>query len=57
MSDVLLEVKNLTRTFDVSLPWLNRVIEQLTRRFAEPLGGSGTWFPAGGRIAPPARAE
>lgn len=33
MSDVLLEVKNLTRTFDVSLPWLNRVIERQERQF------------------------
>lgn len=33
MSDVLVEVKNLTRVFDVSLPWLNRVIEREEKQF------------------------
>ncbi|MEQ8941384.1 MAG: ABC transporter ATP-binding protein [Roseitalea porphyridii] len=33
MSDVLVKVENLTRTFDVSMPWLNRVIERQERQF------------------------
>ncbi|WP_306119716.1 MULTISPECIES: oligopeptide/dipeptide ABC transporter ATP-binding protein [unclassified Roseitalea] len=33
MSDVLVEVKNLTRVFDVSVPWLNRVLERQERQF------------------------
>ena len=32
MSDALLEVKNLSRIFDVSKPWLNRVIEREDRQ-------------------------
>jgi peptide/nickel transport system ATP-binding protein len=28
MKDVLVNVENLTRIFDVSKPWLNRVIER-----------------------------
>ena len=33
MSDVLLSVKGLTRRFDVSKPWLNRVIEREDKQF------------------------
>ncbi|WP_071798180.1 ABC transporter ATP-binding protein [Natronohydrobacter thiooxidans] len=33
MSDVLLSVEGLTRRFDVSKPWLNRVIERDERQF------------------------
>ena len=33
MSDVLLSVEGLTRRFDVSKPWLNRVIEREERQF------------------------
>ncbi|KPQ07927.1 MAG: peptide/nickel transport system ATP-binding protein [Rhodobacteraceae bacterium HLUCCA12] len=33
MSDVLLKVEGLTRYFDVSKPWLNRVIEREDRQF------------------------
>ena len=32
MSDALLDVRNLTRIFDVSKPWLNRVIEREDRQ-------------------------
>ena len=32
MSQALIEVSNLTRRFDVSKPWLNRVIERAERR-------------------------
>ncbi len=33
MSDVLLKVEGLTRRFDVSKPWLNRVIEREDKQF------------------------
>ena len=33
MKDVLVEVNNLTRKFDVSKPWLNRVIEREEKKF------------------------
>lgn len=33
MSDALLEVRNLTRIFDVSKPWLNRVIEREEKQY------------------------
>ncbi|MFN3954309.1 MAG: ABC transporter ATP-binding protein [Pararhodobacter sp.] len=33
MSDVLLKVEGLTRYFDVSKPWLNRVLEREDRQF------------------------
>ena len=33
MTDALVEVKNLTRIFDVSKPWLNRLIERDERKF------------------------
>lgn len=33
MSKALLEIKNLTRDFDVSKPWLNRVIEREEKKF------------------------
>jgi peptide/nickel transport system ATP-binding protein len=33
MSEPLLEVKNLSRSFDVSKPWLNRVLERSDRMF------------------------
>ena len=33
MSDVLLSVKGLTRRFDVSKPWLNRVLERDEKQF------------------------
>ncbi len=33
MSDALLQVQNLTRYFDVSKPWLNRVLEREEKQF------------------------
>jgi len=33
MADALVEIKNLTRIFDVSKPWLNRLIERDERKF------------------------
>jgi len=32
MSDALIEINNLTRVFDVSKPWLNRIIEREERK-------------------------
>ncbi len=32
MASVLLEVRDLAKTFDVSRPWLNRVIEGAPRQ-------------------------
>jgi peptide/nickel transport system ATP-binding protein len=33
MTEPLVAIRNLTRVFDVSKPWLNRVIERLPKRF------------------------
>ncbi|HEY9020996.1 MAG TPA: ATP-binding cassette domain-containing protein, partial [Paracoccaceae bacterium] len=33
MSDALLKVEHLTRYFDVSKPWLNRVLEREEKQF------------------------
>ena len=33
MSETLLEIKNLTQRFNVSKPWLNRVIEREEKKF------------------------
>jgi len=35
----LVEVRDLTKTFDVSAPWLNRVIERKTRQFVHAVDG------------------
>ncbi len=35
----LLEVRDLTKTFDVSAPWLNRVIERQPRQFVHAVDG------------------
>ena len=42
MTGPLLEVKNLSRTFDVSKPWLNRVLERSTTKVVPE--GSGRRF-------------
>ena len=41
MSDAapLVEVKDLTKTFDVSAPWLNRVVERKPRQFVHAVDG------------------
>ena len=39
MNDVLLEMKNVERTFDVSPPWLNRVIERKPRTLLKAVDG------------------
>jgi peptide/nickel transport system ATP-binding protein len=38
-SRVLVEVSDLSKTFDVSAPWLNRVIERQPRRFVHAVDG------------------
>ena len=35
----LVEVRDLTKTFDVSMPWLNRVIERKARQFVHAVDG------------------
>jgi peptide/nickel transport system ATP-binding protein len=39
MSQVLVEVRDLAKTFDVSAPWLNRVIERKPRQFVHAVDG------------------
>ena len=39
MPDVLLEVRDLAKTFDVSKPWLNRVIERAPRQLLHAVDG------------------
>lgn len=39
MSSVLLEVRDLAKTFDVSAPWLNRAIEGKPRQFVHAVDG------------------
>ncbi|MGB1007172.1 MAG: hypothetical protein ACPGVX_08330, partial [Thalassobaculaceae bacterium] len=37
--DALLRVENLSRSFDVSPPWLNRVIDRQPRQFLKAVDG------------------
>ncbi|MDH5538716.1 MAG: ATP-binding cassette domain-containing protein [Rhizobacter sp.] len=37
--DVLVEVRDLSKTFDVSAPWLNRVVERKPRQFVHAVDG------------------
>ncbi|WP_431260546.1 ATP-binding cassette domain-containing protein [Roseateles chitinivorans] len=37
--EVLVEVRDLAKTFDVSAPWLNRVIERKPRQFVHAVDG------------------
>jgi peptide/nickel transport system ATP-binding protein len=39
MSETLVDVRGLAKTFDVSLPWLNRVIERRPRQFVHAVDG------------------
>jgi peptide/nickel transport system ATP-binding protein len=39
MSTPLVEVKDLAKTFDVSAPWLNRVVEGKPRQFVHAVDG------------------
>ena len=36
---VLVEVKDLAKVFDVSAPWLNRVLEHKPRQFVHAVDG------------------
>ena len=36
---ILVEVRDLAKTFDVSAPWLNRVIERKPRQFLHAVAG------------------
>jgi ABC-type oligopeptide transport system ATPase subunit len=46
MSNIV-SVKNLTRVFDVSKPWLNRVIERLPKRQLTAVSDASFEIPAG----------
>ncbi len=39
MSEILVEVKDLAKVFDVSVPWLNRVVERKSRQFVHAVDG------------------
>lgn len=47
----LVEVKDLAKTFDVSAPWLNRVIERRPRQFVHAVDGVSFEIPRGTTLA------
>ncbi|MDX2101914.1 MAG: ATP-binding cassette domain-containing protein [Alphaproteobacteria bacterium] len=47
MSDILLRVTDLARTFDVSRPWLNRVLEGAPRQLLKAVDGVSFEIPRG----------
>jgi peptide/nickel transport system ATP-binding protein len=47
----LVEVADLAKTFDVSAPWLNRVIERQPRRFVHAVDGVSFAIPRGTTLA------
>jgi len=47
----LVEVNDLAKTFDVSAPWLNRVIERQPRRFVHAVDGVSFAIPRGTTLA------
>jgi peptide/nickel transport system ATP-binding protein len=47
----LVEVKDLAKTFDVSAPWLNRVIERRPRQFVHAVDGVSFQIPRGTTLA------
>ncbi len=47
----LVEVHDLAKTFDVSAPWLNRVIERTPRRFVHAVDGIDFSIPRGTTLA------
>ncbi|MFY7866551.1 ABC transporter ATP-binding protein [Roseateles sp.] len=51
MSRPLLEVKDLAKTFDVSPPWLNRVIERKPKQFVHAVDGIDFSIPRGKTLA------
>ena len=48
----LVEVKDLAKTFDVSAPWLNRVIEKQPRRYVHAVDGVSFRIERGRTLAP-----
>jgi peptide/nickel transport system ATP-binding protein len=51
MTAPLVEVRDLTKTFDVSAPWLNRVIERRPRQWVHAVDGLGFEIPKGQTLA------
>ncbi|MCV2350035.1 ABC transporter ATP-binding protein [Paucibacter sp. Y2R2-4] len=51
MSGPLLEVQDLAKTFDVSPPWLNRVIERKPKQFVHAVDGIGFSIARGTTLA------
>ena len=51
MSAALVEVEGLAKTFDVSLPWLNRVAERKPRQFVHAVDDVGFAIPRGRTLA------
>ena len=47
----LVEVRNLAKTFDVSAPWLNRLIERQPRQFLQAVDGVSFAIPSGQTLA------
>jgi peptide/nickel transport system ATP-binding protein len=47
----LVEVHNLSKTFDVSAPWLNRVVERKPRQFVHAVDGVSFAIPRGKTLA------
>ena len=51
MTAPLVEVRDLTKTFDVSAPWLNRVIERRPRQWVHAVDGVSFEIPKGQTLA------
>ena len=51
MTAPLVEVRDLTKTFDVSAPWLNRMIERRPRQWVHAVDGVGFEIPKGQTLA------
>ena len=51
MTAPLVEVRDRTKTFDVSAPWLNRVIERRPRQWVHAVDGVGFEIPKGQTLA------
>ncbi len=47
----LVEVDGLAKTFDVSLPWLNRVVDRRPRQFVHAVDDVSFWIDAGTTLA------
>ena len=51
MTAPLVEVKDLAKTFDVSAPWLNRIVERKPRQFVHAVDGVSFAIPRGRTLA------